>query len=179
MEKRSLGYVYFVISRSENMVKIGWSIRHPDKRLSMLRVGSPVRLDRLGYMRGDESLEQKIHQRFWSFRTHGEWFSHEGELAKFIKEHAKPWVVRGKWAEQDRREAGDDWKGYDERLAALGSEWSSRWGMVDPNCPGWIDFFGFCREAGFRLKRRDTGMMREVNGRLEVYYPEGVILDAT
>src|SRR6185437_13943675 len=76
------GYVYVVGSGAR--VKIGWS-RHPFARLTDLQAASPHML--LVYRIvpcADSEIEKRLHRRFASQRTHGEWFEVRGALHHWL-----------------------------------------------------------------------------------------------
>lgn len=77
--------VYFIYSRDANKVKIGHST-HPASRLKTLQTGSPVPLEILATIEGGENLERKLHERFTSAHSHGEWFHMSEEIDAFIRE---------------------------------------------------------------------------------------------
>ena len=81
-------YVYFVQGELTQHIKIGiaWE---PEKRLIDLQVGSPDKLKILLAFRTTHSAqttERHLHQRFWLYHLHGEWFKPGPELLQFIKE---------------------------------------------------------------------------------------------
>lgn len=81
--KRKSGSIYFI--RSRNLVKIGFTAGDPTVRLNKLQIGSPVKLELLGYVEGDDVIERQLHWRFKSHHSHGEWFFIEGSLCTYIK----------------------------------------------------------------------------------------------
>lgn len=83
-------FVYFIEAAGLGTVKIGWSRKHPVQRLYRLRVGSPVALELLGFMRGDRSMERRLHRRFRHQRARGEWFNLSDELRTFIMQEGHP-----------------------------------------------------------------------------------------
>lgn len=69
--------IYFVACREANAVKIGLTSDYPgcvQKRVSMLQVGCPLRLELIGAQAGDREEERALLERFASDRIHGEWF---------------------------------------------------------------------------------------------------------
>lgn len=81
----SNGYVYFV--RAENgLIKIGFSLRHPSKRLKDLQGASPEKLELIGFFEGSVKDESATHRKFEKCRSHCEWFKPSKELSQFIKE---------------------------------------------------------------------------------------------
>lgn len=66
-------YIYFVRSEPTGCIKIGISCG-PNKRLSELQVGNPVRLELLGVRPGGEPDESRLHAELADDRATGEWF---------------------------------------------------------------------------------------------------------
>jgi len=77
------GWVY--VMEFEGYVKIGWS-RNVAGRHSAIQDGLPEELRFLWCTPGTQARERALHRRFDAYRTRGEWFRHEGELAEWIKE---------------------------------------------------------------------------------------------
>jgi hypothetical protein len=92
MAKSSLGYVYFLLSPVNQLVKIGYSKEHPKGRFRRLRATSPVPLDTIAIMRGTQTTESDLHQKFLSLWSHGEWFHVDESLLGHIDEIAKSWT---------------------------------------------------------------------------------------
>lgn len=77
--------VYFVRPvGSEGPVKIGCSLL-PENRLAALAVWSPVPLEIVALLEGDESLERRFHASFREDWSHGEWFKASERLSETIK----------------------------------------------------------------------------------------------
>lgn len=64
-------------------VKIGTSTQLAT-RIGSLQHMSPVSLTLLAHFEGSYGTEQWLHGRFHAYRTHGEWFRREGELAAWV-----------------------------------------------------------------------------------------------
>jgi hypothetical protein len=96
------GYVYFVVAREQGMVKIGYSKDAPDARLGMLRIGSPVPLERMAYIRDGQDLERRLHVQFRAVRSHGEWFHLTDELIEYIEDHGVEWRGKSQMNPADR-----------------------------------------------------------------------------
>ena len=81
--------VYFVQAATLRLIKIG-STSNLDRRLKLMRTGSPDRLDVVGVMTPDDAwaTEVDLHERFAADREHGEWFSPSAELVAFINQNA-------------------------------------------------------------------------------------------
>ena len=73
------GWVYFVTTFDDTMVKIGYSASHPaDYRLRSLQGSSPVPLVLRGFINHPDNatgLERDLHVEFMSSNSHGEWFT--------------------------------------------------------------------------------------------------------
>jgi len=78
------GHVYFI--RVGDFIKIGWSTR-PMDRLRQLQTSHPDELEIMGTIKGERSLEGKIHKRFSKNRVRGEWFEEDGPLLDYIDKH--------------------------------------------------------------------------------------------
>lgn len=85
------GFVYFIEAVGGRRIKIGWTDRHPSRRLATLQTGSCFPLKPLGVMIGLPALEREMHARFRPLRCEGEWFLAKTELRKFISREAQPW----------------------------------------------------------------------------------------
>jgi hypothetical protein len=91
------GYVYFVLSPTNGLVKIGFSKSYPDARLNQLRIGSPVPLERLAYFYATRRHERRLHRRFDHLWSHGEWFKDGPEIREAIRQRrGKEWVPLGR-----------------------------------------------------------------------------------
>jgi hypothetical protein len=86
-----VGYVYFIRSPINDLVKIGVTTRSPQWRLEKFRIGSPVPLEPIGAIPGGEREERILHQAFAAYRDHGEWFRYRGLLRQCVEEHAWTW----------------------------------------------------------------------------------------
>ena len=78
------GHVYFI--RVGDFIKIGWSTR-PMDRLRQLQTSHPDELEIMGTIKGERSLEGKIHKRFSKSRVRGEWFEEDGPLLDYIDKY--------------------------------------------------------------------------------------------
>ena len=65
--------VYFVAPIGGGLVKIGCS-ETPASRLGSLLLWSPVPLEIVATMPGDRATEAYFHFKFWTHRSHSEWF---------------------------------------------------------------------------------------------------------
>lgn len=75
--------IYFVQAAS-GPIKIGFTTKTPESRLSELQVGSFEELTLMGAMPGSQRQELEIHRRFEHLRIRGEWFRASPELSLFI-----------------------------------------------------------------------------------------------
>lgn len=66
-------WVYLIGSTQARAVKIGVA-RNAEARTAELQTGSPLPLHLIWKTRGGHSLERALHERFASYRIHGEWF---------------------------------------------------------------------------------------------------------
>lgn len=91
--EQDTGYIYFLAAPGTGKVKIGWAV-NPKHRLACLQTGSPVPLEMLRIMPGVRLDEGRLHARFASARTTGEWFNLVPELEAYIGSLSrKPWGV--------------------------------------------------------------------------------------
>ncbi len=73
--------VYFISDGQR--VKIGVTRDLPG-RLKKLQTGNPLPLTVVKTVIGDQTEEYDLHQRFATYRLHGEWFRREGALADYL-----------------------------------------------------------------------------------------------
>ena len=74
--------IYFIQGCETERVKIGIS-NNVDQRLKGIQSSEPLKL--LGIIKdGGKKLETELHERFKSFRVHGEWFDPAPELLSYI-----------------------------------------------------------------------------------------------
>ena len=91
-----VGYVYFVYAAEAGVIKIGFTMDRPWKRLCALQTASPVDLVVMGVVRGPAKLERLLHKKFRKIRKRYEWFHATPELIDFIHEVAETWPENGK-----------------------------------------------------------------------------------
>lgn len=80
-------FVYFVLNRNHNAVKIGFS-HNPEKRLGGLKDSMLDKLELLGYISCGENarkVEKELHRTFKQFHIKGEWFRYELFLKESIE----------------------------------------------------------------------------------------------
>ncbi len=75
--------VYFVEAVGLERIKIG-TTTHLARRLSSLRVASPVPLRLVFDEPGGEDREAALHDRFDDYRVTGEWFEFSGALRSYL-----------------------------------------------------------------------------------------------
>lgn len=77
-------YLVYLIRAGDGPIKIGVAI-DPQKRLSEIQVGNPLKLELLASVPGDQNTERLLHRKFSAHRMSGEWFSPEPELLEVAK----------------------------------------------------------------------------------------------
>lgn len=82
-ERSQQGHIYFLQNGRRKLVKIGFSGDHIS-RIDSLQSATPDKLKLLATLPGSRTLEAELHKRFAKYHVQGEWFSVEGELAKYI-----------------------------------------------------------------------------------------------
>lgn len=75
-------YVYFIVAKGLNRVKIGYSC-DPTRRLRELNTASPVELIIHRRMVGNEQIEKELHSRFSKYRIKNEWFQFHNEIKSY------------------------------------------------------------------------------------------------
>lgn len=83
-------YVYFVEAPSSRLIKIGRS-NDPYRRLTQLKLLSPVSLEIRGIVPGGAEIEVSFHEHFKSLNSHGEWFFAASYLTSFVDILTRPW----------------------------------------------------------------------------------------
>ena len=78
-----MSVVYFVASPSTQMIKIGFS-RGVERRLTSLQMACGTPLALICTVPGNRTDEARLHRRFLSERTLGEWFKDGGKLRAFV-----------------------------------------------------------------------------------------------
>jgi hypothetical protein len=93
-----MGYIYFVAQR--DAVKIGFSV-YPDKRIGNIQTANSEPLEVLGYYRGEQEEEKRLHVQFAHLKIKGEWFRATPELMSLVKakiktngQHEELWTTR-------------------------------------------------------------------------------------
>jgi predicted DNA-binding transcriptional regulator AlpA len=83
VEPVSENLIYFVGFGS--YVKIGYTTNPIEFRLAGIQTGTPEKLTVFATVKGTPGEEKALHRRFAIYRTNGEWFRNEGELADYIR----------------------------------------------------------------------------------------------
>jgi hypothetical protein len=80
-----MGFVYFVQSGDDGLIKIGYTsdIR---KRISSIKTCTPTPIKLLGYIEGDYLTERELHKKFKKYNSRGEWFTCTKEIIDYINE---------------------------------------------------------------------------------------------
>ena len=88
--------VYIVTCHDLDMAKIGYS-KSPWKRLSMLRTGSPAKLELSAVIPGGKKQEKQLQNEYNDDWSHGEWFNISERLKCLIRQfrvEVKPYRER-------------------------------------------------------------------------------------
>lgn len=83
------GLVYFA-EIAQGPIKIGWSAKPAEKRISELQVGCPWQIHLIGSVPGQIRHERALHNRYPFSRMKGEWFQRTAGLEADIKEILLP-----------------------------------------------------------------------------------------
>ena len=78
-------YVYVLHAEDSGLTKIGFS-RRVNKRISEISRMSGGKLNLIAKIPADRELETKLHQKYYNYRSHGEWFSLNRCHLKELKE---------------------------------------------------------------------------------------------
>ena len=80
--------VYVIEAVGTGLVKIGRTDRCSQDRLKELQATSPHKLRVLFTMRGDDTTERELHERFAEHRVRGQWFERRGALDEWVTDAA-------------------------------------------------------------------------------------------
>lgn len=83
-------YVYFIQAGHGGPIKIGFSSTSVERRIIGNQVGCPQKIELLGVIEGDVSLEARFHKAFRSCALRGEWFNPHPHIMAFIAKIAQP-----------------------------------------------------------------------------------------
>lgn len=68
------GFIYLIVAKGLNALKIGYTDGEPEDRLRALQCGCPVELELAAALRGTMAHEREYHSEFEDYRLRGEWF---------------------------------------------------------------------------------------------------------
>lgn len=77
--------IYFLLTENAKFVKIGYA-KDPQGRVKAVQTSCPYKLFLLGMIEGTEQEERHLHCKFNSYRSYGEWFHYESEIADYLKD---------------------------------------------------------------------------------------------
>ena len=86
-KQNKTGFVYFILSTNDNLMKIGWS-SNPKKRFKHLQSVFPFPLILVAVMEGEIEDEYAIHKDMIKFRVKGEWFRNHLRLREYMEKRA-------------------------------------------------------------------------------------------
>lgn len=90
------GYVYFILDREMDRVKIGYTRKDPNKRLKQLQTGSSSELELLYYVEANGfNTERYLQRLFNGLKIHGEWFEYGY--------HIKHWIMNNKYLKENKK----------------------------------------------------------------------------
>lgn len=85
-EASSKGFVYGIQAGSR--VKIGFTTKHPNKRMAELKVAASEPLHLVAVMRGERSDETQLHRQFKAAKIRREWFdAADPDVAAWVDTH--------------------------------------------------------------------------------------------
>jgi len=86
IEPEASGTIYFITigDPTPQYVKIGYTSGKPEKRMSALQTGCPVKLRLFGHVPGGMDLERSLHMELANYCSHGEWFRFEGRVEEVV-----------------------------------------------------------------------------------------------
>jgi hypothetical protein len=82
-------WIYFVACEREQMIKIGCA-RNPKQRFFSMKGTSPLPLEFLGAIPGNQVEERLLHSQWAVHHVRNEWFRAAPEIIEFVKLHGKP-----------------------------------------------------------------------------------------
>lgn len=83
-------WVYFAHCLGTNRIKIGWTGDRPEQRMYRLQGSAQVKL--VLAIAGGLTRERELHDLFFAWRVHGEWFAPCAPLLAFIREGRTAWI---------------------------------------------------------------------------------------
>lgn len=82
-------YVYFMLDRAANVVKIGHS-QNVLERLRVLQRSSGRTLELAGVVPGGKAFKKQLQQQFKHYRVDDEWFRAEADVMDYICTQTRP-----------------------------------------------------------------------------------------
>lgn len=79
--------VYFIYSKNDNKIKIGFTKNSPIKRLKQLNTGNSSKLILLGYIDGDKNTETNIRNQFHYLKENLEWINVDKLIIDYINKN--------------------------------------------------------------------------------------------
>lgn len=82
------GFIYLIRARETDRYKIGLTTRHPEARLSELNSSqSPFPLELVDWFETDNVTDDEgyLHEKFASYRVHGEWFEFDRKTLPIVR----------------------------------------------------------------------------------------------
>ena len=80
------GWTYFIQSKKDSDIKIGYTQKKPISRLKALQTGNPETLKIVGLIEGN--VEKYLHKKFYGLRLNGEWFKCRKSLIRYIQNNS-------------------------------------------------------------------------------------------
>lgn len=77
------GRIY--LAGASGHLKIGWTRKDPEKRISELQIASPVPIRLVIHVPGDHRYERMLHAVFQHLRVNREWFQRHADIAWTFK----------------------------------------------------------------------------------------------
>lgn len=77
--------IYFIQGEITRRIKIGFTSKFINTRISTHQIGSPDKLFFIGYIPGLKETETVLHYKFRKYHSHGEWYNESDEIYNFIK----------------------------------------------------------------------------------------------
>jgi len=84
-DRTRAGVVYFLQKGRRQVIKIGYSGDHEERRLN-LQVATSDRLRLIATIPGNRAVEAVLHKRFREHKITGDWYRLEGSLAEYVAE---------------------------------------------------------------------------------------------
>lgn len=93
--KNEQGYVYFILDKVKNHVKIGFTRKEPEKRLKQLQTSNSSELELIYYVEANGfNTERFLHRLFEGCRVSKEWYEYGY--------HIKHWIMNNKYLKENK-----------------------------------------------------------------------------